>query len=92
MVPGFFDNLRDHSEVKHRILASFLTPWAAKLGSTFRGRSGVIWYVDGFAGAGKYGDGRDGSPYNRPDEFANPNEAMSLPHFSWNRTAVIGVP
>ena len=62
MVLGFFDNLREHSEVKHRILASFLTPWAAKLGSMVRGKSGVIWYVDGFAGAGRYGDGRDGSP------------------------------
>ena len=26
------------------------------------GGNGIIWYVDGFAGAGRYGDGRDGSP------------------------------
>lgn len=62
MVPGFFDNLREVSEVKLRILSSFLPPWGAKLGSLARQRNGVLWYVDGFAGKGKYNDGSDGSP------------------------------
>ena len=62
MVPGFFENLRDYSEIKLRILSKFLTPWSAKLGSMARRGSGEIWYVDGFAGEGRYKDGRDGSP------------------------------
>ena len=62
MVPGFFDNLREVSEVKLRILSSFLPPWGAKLGSIARRQNGVLWYVDGFAGTGRYNDGSDGSP------------------------------
>ena len=62
MVPKFFENLRDYQEIKHRILRNFLPPWSAKLGSMARSGSGVIWYVDGFAGEGKYKDGSDGSP------------------------------
>ena len=62
MALRFFDNLRDHSEIKLRILGKFLVPWAAKLGSTSVRGSGVIWYVDGFAGKGRYEDGGEGSP------------------------------
>ena len=62
MVPGFFENLRDHSEIKLRILRRFLAPWAAKVGTLARRGNRVIWYVDGFAGRGKYDDGSDGSP------------------------------
>ena len=54
MVAGFFDNLRDYSEIKLRILGRFLAPWAAKLGFWTRRRNGAIWYVNGFAGPGKY--------------------------------------
>lgn len=59
----FFDALRDHSEIKLRILDKFILPWRAKLGYKVRrtGRS-RLWYVDGFAGPGKYEDGREGSP------------------------------
>ena len=62
MVSRFFANVRNHSEIKLRILRRFLTPWAAKLGSIAKNSSGVIWYVDGFAGPGRYDDGTDGSP------------------------------
>lgn len=62
MVSGFFDNLRDYSEIKLRILGKFLAPWAAKLGSMSRKGNRLIWYVDGFAGRGTYEDGSDGSP------------------------------
>ena len=62
MTAEFFENLRDYSEIKHRILARFLTPWTVKLGSWARRRNGVVWYIDGFAGPGKYEDGSDGSP------------------------------
>ena len=62
MVPRFFDNLRDYQEIKLRILRKFLPPWSAKLGSLAQRSNKVIWYVDGFAGEGKYKDGSDGSP------------------------------
>ena len=62
MAVRFFDNLRDYTEIKLRILGRFLTPWSAKLGYQASKGGGVIWYVDGFAGPGQYKDGRDGSP------------------------------
>ena len=62
MALRFFDNLRDYSEIKLRILGRFLVPWAAKLGSLAVRGNGVIWYVDGFAGKGRYDDGGEGSP------------------------------
>jgi three-Cys-motif partner protein len=59
----FFDHLHAHSEVKLRILRKFITPWAAKLGFKVRRRQETnIWYVDGFAGPGRYADGSEGSP------------------------------
>ncbi|MGB6836397.1 MAG: three-Cys-motif partner protein TcmP [Dehalococcoidia bacterium] len=59
----FFEQLRDHSEIKLRILGKFVVPWSAKLGFKAQARGGQrIWYVDGFAGPGKYRDGKAGSP------------------------------
>lgn len=59
----FFEQLRDHTEIKLRLLSKFLVPWSAKLGYKVRLRGGQsIWYVDGFAGPGKYGDNSPGSP------------------------------
>src|SRR5436189_1128057 len=60
----FFDALRDHTEIKLRIFGNYVVPWAAKLGykARYRGTRN-LWYVDGFAGEGKYkSDGADGSP------------------------------
>lgn len=60
---GFFERLKDYSEIKHRILGKFIRPWRSKLGFKIRGRlNAKLWYVDAFAGTGKYGDGADGSP------------------------------
>lgn len=59
----FFERLRDHTEIKLRILGKFVVPWSAKLGYKARARGGErIWYVDGFAGPGKYEDNSPGSP------------------------------
>lgn len=59
----FFDHLQDHSEIKLRILDKFAVPWAAKLGYKAGLRGGrKLWYVDGFAGPGRYEDGSEGSP------------------------------
>ncbi len=58
----FFDYLRDWSEIKLRILDKYLDAYLNK-----RGRfNPTIYYVDGFAGPGCYGqagqDGQEGSP------------------------------
>jgi three-Cys-motif partner protein len=59
----FFEKVKDHSEIKHRILGKFIRPWRSKLGFKVRNRPAArLWYVDAFAGTGKYGDGADGSP------------------------------
>jgi len=54
----FFTNVQSWSKRKHRLLANYLRPFSAKVGSI----APVIHCVDGFAGAGKYKDGSEGSP------------------------------
>ena len=56
----FFQQLKPWSERKHRLLRKYLPPFSAKVALTTRDRE--IFCVDGFAGAAKYEDGRDGSP------------------------------
>lgn len=47
-----------HTRVKHAMHRDYLTAWFAILGSRFT----HLVYIDGFAGAGRYEDGSDGSP------------------------------
>lgn len=56
----YFDGVKEHSRIKHRAVARYLRPWAEAVGS----QRGVrrVWVVDGFAGAGTYTSGEDGSP------------------------------
>lgn len=58
MSRSFFDERKDWSEIKHRILKKYLQPYCYKIGSW----SKEIFYVDGFAGPGVYKDGDRGSP------------------------------
>ena len=55
---SFFNERKDWSEIKHRILKKYLQPYCYKLGSWNK----EIFYVDGFAGPGVYKDGDIGSP------------------------------
>jgi three-Cys-motif partner protein len=48
----------EHHRAKHRILEEYMKVWLAKLGQTYS----QISVVDGFASAGRYRDGRVGSP------------------------------
>lgn len=50
--------LREHTEVKHKILRKYFTSWTRVLSST----NDRIHYFDGFAGRGRYEDGQPGSP------------------------------
>lgn len=58
---AFFDDLKQWSEIKLRILRKYLDTY-----HKYRGRSNpVMWYVDGFAGTGYYGEDEssgEGSP------------------------------
>jgi three-Cys-motif partner protein len=58
----FFDEPKEESLIKLRILQKYLVPWSAKVGSASVGKT--IWVVDGFAGPGTYEnvEGTPGSP------------------------------
>lgn len=49
--------IEPHTEVKHAILRKYLDAWIPIISKFKRAN-----YIDGFAGAGKYSDGEDGSP------------------------------
>lgn len=53
----FFEGVKEHSQIKLQAFNRYLTPWAAKVGST----ASRVWIVDGFAGAGRYETGDLGS-------------------------------
>lgn len=56
---GFFDQRREWSRWKHRLLERYLGKFAGILGSRYP----TIFFVDGFAGAGRYcSPSEDGSP------------------------------
>jgi three-Cys-motif partner protein len=53
-----FGQVLEWSKYKHDLLAKYLRVWCYKLGSKHR----ELAFVDTHAGAGKYDDGKDGSP------------------------------
>lgn len=58
---AYFDSeLKEWSDRKLNLLQKYLDPFVKILGSTYAGND--VYYVDGFAGAGIYGDGAKGSP------------------------------
>lgn len=61
MRKAHFVRFDDHTLLKHAILKSYLLEWAMKLLSR-RGRQSTICFIDAFAGAGRDGEGRPGSP------------------------------
>lgn len=61
-----FKEVREWSERKHELVVNYLKGFARIVGGSTRG---VVYYVDGFAGPGIYGDGAQGSPV-RAAEYA----------------------
>jgi three-Cys-motif partner protein len=57
---GFFDEIQAAAILKHGILRRYLPVYATKTGTYARGR--MVIYFDGYAGQGRYEDGRPGSP------------------------------
>lgn len=67
----FQEERRDWSSIKHNILGPYMTLFLGKLG-----RPGTrLYYVDGFAGPGRYEDGERGSPLIAAEIAADPPQA-----------------
>lgn len=58
MTQSYFQELKEWSERKHELLTKYLDGFVRILG----GSTGLVYYVDGFAGQGIYDDGAKGSP------------------------------
>lgn len=56
---NFFDKLQPWSKIKNDLLSTYLAPYFSKITNTRRD----TFYVDCFAGQGKFDDGNDGSPF-----------------------------
>lgn len=54
----FFKEKKEWSFIKDQILSSYLKPYFQKILTTNK----PVFYIDGFAGKGKFDDGNDGSP------------------------------
>lgn len=70
----FFDVMHEWSDRKLKLLEKYIDPAAKILGSIKQ-----IYYVDGFAGRGKYRDGANGSPI-RIAELAQQFESEGKPY------------
>lgn len=70
----------EHHTAKHRLLAEYMKVWLAKLAQTYP----QVAIIDGFASAGRYRDGRVGSPLiflNAYLEHAARDRFKAPPHF-----------
>lgn len=56
----FFNEKRAAAVLKHAVLDSYVDPFAMKVGSTAADRR--VAFIDGYAGEGRYDDGKEGSP------------------------------
>jgi three-Cys-motif partner protein len=80
MVAGFHVEVKIWSQIKHEILKRYLRLFISKLAGAakrFPSLGGKIYYIDGFAGQGKYDDGREGSAYLAADLAANATGIMA---------------
>lgn len=66
----FFDRKREWSTVKDNLLTYYLKPYFTKILATGK----LIIYIDGFAGAGVFKDGQEGSPLLALKTFAETTE------------------
>lgn len=66
---NFFSRKRHWSAAKHRILLRYLQSYCYSLGGNKSYQSRYINYVDGFAGAGKYGEGIGIEDFVNDSEF-----------------------
>ena len=60
MSDNFWESPTPHATAKHGLLREYLKAWFPILGQWSKGEA--VWFVDAFAGRGRYKDGTDGSP------------------------------
>jgi three-Cys-motif partner protein len=58
----FFDESREQSRIKSRIVTKYFKAWATVIISAAKGRERRIAYMDLFAGPGRYADGTPSTP------------------------------
>jgi len=58
---NFFDESREQSQIKARIVTKYFWAWAKVISPSTRARGNRIAYIDLFAGPGRYEDGTEGS-------------------------------
>jgi three-Cys-motif partner protein len=58
----FFNESREQSKIKAKIVAKYFRAWATVIMPTMRDRGGLLAYVDLFAGPGQYLDGTPSTP------------------------------
>ncbi len=56
----FFESKKAAAIFKHAVLDKYVNPFVMKTGSTSTGKR--VGFVDGYAGEGRYADGKEGSP------------------------------
>ncbi len=59
---SFFDESREQSRIKSRIVAKYFRAWAKVIIPVAKGRENRIAYMDLFAGPGRYSDGTPSTP------------------------------
>ena len=59
---SFFDESREQSRIKSRIVTKYFRAWAKVITSVAKGRENRIAYIDLFAGPGRYSDGTSSTP------------------------------
>lgn len=62
----FFDEVGPQAVFKHALFKQYAAQWASRVGKL----SADLYLLDGYAGAGEYGDGRPGSPLLALDAIA----------------------
>lgn len=58
----FFEERRDQSEVKARIVSKYFSAWAQVIKQSVKNKNGRMAYVDLYAGPGRYKDGSASTP------------------------------
>lgn len=62
MVESFFDESREQSQIKARIVEKYFTAWARVIMPTVKKKDKRLAYIDLFAGPGRYNDGTLSTP------------------------------
>ncbi|WP_436343761.1 three-Cys-motif partner protein TcmP [Natronorubrum sp. FCH18a] len=73
-------HMKEHTEVKHRILRKYLTTWTRIVSSG----NPEIHYFDGFAGRARYEDGEPGSPLLALDVANRSADLFDIFHCTYN--------